>query len=100
MKNHKVLMYVLVFVFVLLNAQFGYANNNTENRDRNIPTTVEQDDVSIFDASETSSKPERLLLARRGCCSWHGGVCGCDSNSNRIVCCDGTVSPSCTCSGY
>lgn len=33
--------------------------------------------------------------ARRGCCSWHGGVCGCQNG--RTVCCDGTYSPSCTC---
>lgn len=35
--------------------------------------------------------------ARSGCCSWHGGVCGCDSSVGRQVCCDGTYSPSCTC---
>ncbi len=34
---------------------------------------------------------------RRGCCSHHGGVCGCDSSTGRIVCCDGTLSPSCMC---
>lgn len=39
-------------------------------------------------------------IARRGCCSWHQGVCGCDEAQDRIVCCDGTLSPSCTCSGY
>ena len=32
---------------------------------------------------------------RRGCCSWHGGVCGC--NGGRALCCDGTLSPSCGC---
>lgn len=32
---------------------------------------------------------------RRGCCSWHGGVCGCESG--RAKCCDGTLSPSCGC---
>lgn len=37
-----------------------------------------------------------LLLAERGCCSWHDGVCGC-SASGRQVCCDGSLSPSCTC---
>lgn len=30
-------------------------------------------------------------LARRGCCSWHGGVCGCEGD--RAVCCDGKFSP-------
>jgi len=33
---------------------------------------------------------------RRGCCSWHGGVCGCQGG--RVVCCDGKYSPSCKCS--
>ena len=34
-------------------------------------------------------------LARRGCCSHHKGVCGC--SGGRQQCCDGTLSPSCTC---
>lgn len=37
--------------------------------------------------------------AQRGCCSWHKGVCGCDP-SGRKICCDGTLSPSCTCAVY
>lgn len=44
----------------------------------------------------------RLLLAgdqdsveRSGCCSHHGGVCGCAGG--RQQCCDGVLSPSCTC---
>lgn len=31
----------------------------------------------------------------RGCCSYHGGVCGC--SGGRAQCCDGTLSPSCGC---
>lgn len=31
----------------------------------------------------------------QGCCSWHGGECGCQDG--RDVCCDDTLSPSCTC---
>ena len=34
--------------------------------------------------------------AQKGCCSWHGGVSGC-SSSGRIICNDGSYSPSCTC---
>ena len=30
-----------------------------------------------------------------GCCSHHGGVCGCQGD--RKVCCDGKLSPSCKC---
>ena len=32
---------------------------------------------------------------RSGCCSHHGGVCGC--SGGRTVCCDGSYSPSCRC---
>ncbi len=34
-------------------------------------------------------------LTQRGCCSHHGGVCGC--SNGRQKCCDGTLSPSCQC---
>ena len=34
-------------------------------------------------------------IARSGCCSWHRGVCDC--YLGRVVCCDGTFSPSCLC---
>jgi len=34
-------------------------------------------------------------LEKRGCCSHHGGVCGCESD--RAKCCDGQLSPSCGC---
>lgn len=43
------------------------------------------------EAQDTGEK-----IAGRGCCSWHGGVCGC-SSSGRAVCCDGQLSPSCGC---
>jgi hypothetical protein len=36
-----------------------------------------------------------LEVQQRGCCSWHGGVDGC--SSGRVVCKDGSLSPSCTC---
>jgi hypothetical protein len=31
----------------------------------------------------------------QGCCSWHGGECGC--SNGRDVCCDGSYSPTCDC---
>ncbi|MFA5993366.1 MAG: hypothetical protein WC823_00230 [Parcubacteria group bacterium] len=36
-------------------------------------------------------------LAGSGCCSWHGGVCGCNTSTGSQSCCDGTDSPSCGC---
>lgn len=38
---------------------------------------------------------DKELIAQRGCCSHHQGVCGCSNGRNQ--CCDGTLSPSCTC---
>lgn len=38
------------------------------------------------------------VKAQRGCCSHHGGVSS-SCSSGRIVCNDGSISPSCTCSG-
>jgi hypothetical protein len=38
-----------------------------------------------------------ISFAKRGCCSWHGGVNHCDTTTGRIICNDGTYSPSCMC---
>ena len=38
-----------------------------------------------------------FVIATSGCCSWHDGVCGCDSSVGRQLCCDGSLSPSCGC---
>ena len=32
---------------------------------------------------------------RKGCCSRHGGICGCEGK--RMKCCDDTLSPTCKC---
>jgi hypothetical protein len=51
--------------------------------------------------TENSAKCEGRTFAsaeealQSGCCSWHGGVCGC--SNGRKVCCDGELSPSCKC---
>ena len=37
-----------------------------------------------------------IVYAGRGCCSQHGGVCGCTKYGKQL-CCDNTPSPSCTC---
>ena len=46
------------------------------------------DELVIAGASED-------ILSKRGCCSHHGGVCGCEGD--RQKCCDGSLSPSCMC---
>jgi hypothetical protein len=49
-------------------------------------------------ASENNQKQCQQIkdgVAQSGCCSWHGGVCGC--SLGRAQCCDGSLSPSCGC---
>lgn len=53
----------------------------------------EGEDVACDDADQVWE--DGVKLAKRGCCSWHGGVCGC--KEGRIVCCDATYSPTCKC---
>jgi len=43
----------------------------------------------------TTAKPEDP--DGKGCCSRHGGVCGC--SAGRAKCCDGNLSPTCGCIG-
>jgi hypothetical protein len=45
--------------------------------------------------AEVSEEHTLLSVERRGCCSHHGGVCGCEKG--RALCCDGRLSPSCGC---
>ena len=59
--------------------------------------TDEQIKVVQFQSSSQSSNQLFVIKTdeRRGCCSWHQGVCGC--SNGRAVCCDGSYSPTCGC---
>jgi len=50
---------------------------------------------SITEVNQEASEGLFTYNEQRGCCSHHGGVCGC--SGGRKECCDGTLSPSCTC---
>ena len=56
-----------------------------------IKDSEKEKEVEKLAKVESKDKAER-----QGCCSWHGGQCGCDS-SGRVICCDGTLSPTCYC---
>lgn len=64
-------------------------------------TLFAESSINITKVNELKSLKEickdskALEVKQRGCCSWHGGVSGC--SNGRIVCNDGTYSPSCTC---
>lgn len=72
MKKIVNLILVLILAFSLSN-NYSLASKNIEIKPQNSP----------------------YEMAKQGCCSWHGGVCGCFAG--RVQCCDGTLSPSCRC---
>lgn len=83
--NVKLMVFLLSFCL----SSLSFATPSTEekpNCNENISSNVMNDSIKN--------------IARSGCCSWHQGVCGCNQMLDRIECCDGTLSPSCTCSGY
>lgn len=51
--------------------------------------------TQIYSSQIPASDLGQCVIAGRGCCSRHGGVCGC--SGGRSKCCDGTLSPSCQC---
>lgn len=51
--------------------------------------------VVFFASPSVKPSGADLQAERSGCCSHHGGVCGC--SAGRAVCCDGALSPSCGC---
>ncbi len=52
--------------------------------------------IAYADACDAASISS-ASLEKRGCCSHHNGVCGCNSSTGMQRCCDGTDSPSCRC---
>ena len=76
-----------IIILVSLNALLLSCSTNHTQSEARTPASI--DDL-----------PGKTKFERSGCCSHHNGVCGCDQSSDKITCCDGTTSPSCTCSGY
>lgn len=67
-------------------------------REAELPATTCSSPLEFPKCEATRAKSTALVQeARRGCCSHHGGVCGCDSQSHHQLCCDGELSPSCGC---
>jgi hypothetical protein len=66
-----------------------------------VASSLRSDTLSIRKSTSSGEAIVDLCLASednpmgQGCCSWHGGECGCQNG--RDLCCDGTLSPSCTC---
>lgn len=92
----------LILSSLVLTCLFGispvYAieNNQSEQHILSICKTTTPEFLKKEEKSCQKDKPEtKEETAQSGCCSWHGGVCGC--SGGRKVCCDGSLSPSCGC---
>jgi len=57
--------------------------------------SLARDSHCLNGSSPIIGAPAEEVVAQRGCCSHHGGVCGC--SDGRTVCCDSSFSPSCGC---
>lgn len=56
---------------------------------------LDKSKAEISNCNKTRYNGYMIDVVQSGCCSWHGGVCGCQYG--RVVCCDGSYSPSCGC---
>ena len=93
----KILILTALFVSIVFSAMA--MNSSLPAPD----TAVQTPELSTIPQKEnitTNDNTPSDKIERRGCCSHHGGVCGCDQASGKIKCCDGTLSPSCTCADY
>jgi len=88
----------LVATAVFLMPSYSMDRVDNESEDKQVQSSICDDCSDEMPAIEEST--DNIELARRGCCSHHKGVCGCDEKTDRIICCDGTLSPTCKCSTY
>lgn len=100
MKKHYVLS-IIVFLVALVFASSSFGEEiqgprNTKGITPDISVGFNGlGDVEVDYALELAEARAVQIEPKRGCCSHHGGVCGCDEKTGRVICCDGTLSPSC-----
>jgi energy-coupling factor transporter ATP-binding protein EcfA2 len=62
------------------------------------PQTLQATAQPRLEACPQAGHPIQLTeLSQADCCKGHKGVCGC--RAGKIICCDNTASPNCTCHG-
>lgn len=85
----RIIIFSMCF-FLCLSSLFAIEKQGTKSKQKLSQTEkpIQTKEYKICYNSKNS-------IQRRGCCSWHGGVCGCVGG--RAKCCDGTLSPTCGC---
>jgi hypothetical protein len=89
-----------LLIFVLLFAttssySFELNTGTTEDIIYNQMITPHKNTCEIYQSLTQDIENKYIIVAKRGCCSHHGGVCGC--KGGRQLCCDGSLSPTCRC---
>lgn len=92
-------MRILYLTLICSFLQFAYADCNKESGNDLSYILKTDEHIKLVQNQSSSQSSNQLLIIntdeRRGCCSWHQGVCGC--SNGRAVCCDGSYSPTCGC---
>ena len=101
MKAPSIFIAALVASIFLIQGSAAFADNATLNKCEQSPVAQTQTSQPLLVmVSEIMGKDTALKQstpAHSGCCSHHGGVCGCSSDGEHAICCDGEESPSCDC---
>jgi len=82
------LRFLLVFLVGLGSAYAGDVENNL---------TVDAAPTEAVLCVKRMDEATVKITKCQGCCSRHGGVCGCNKVTGNVWCCDGSFSPGCGC---
>ncbi len=95
----RIILIVLVLsCFVSTAGAFNSSSSEKDNKRNNDISSVNLlGATSECTERNMTDSLEGTVFANSGCCSHHGGVCGCSGGT--VMCCDGMPSPSCGC-GY
>lgn len=92
----------MTYLFLFILSTFDCSGEEQRTDQQMLPSQIEIETSMSCEGVQSDSMDSTAagesLVARngnQGCGSWHGGVCGC--GGSRLLCCDGTLSPSCGC---
>lgn len=87
MKSLSMLLVMLCFS--------GLVQSETMNTTASVPALTETTPALEACPAVKTGPGGEFQLSQADCCKGHKGVCGC--RAGKIVCCDNTISPNCTC---
>jgi len=88
----------LCFVVLLALVQSGPLQAASSNvAEQTAQATATQQEIPALQTCPmpTGQRIDTAQVSQTDCCKGHKGVCGC--RAGKIVCCDNTISPTCTC---